>query len=265
MPPIAYTHALRIVRPLLGVPPAPLRATLRAAGLDWVEDPSNRNPAALRARIRAALADPAGTGPDIAAQATDAQDFSAARAATDAKVAAELAARATIHPEGYARLPPELLSPDALSALIRALSGAHYPPDRAAVARLAAHPAPAVLAGLRLMPAGRLGPGWLLVREQSAMQPPIPAAPGVLWDRRFRLAANTDFPAGATIGPLGADAAKLRRATRLPSAVLATLPAIRAHGTLAAVPHIGYPAQGTSTCAPMFYPAVPAAGAPFGV
>ena len=33
---------LRLVRPLLAFPPARLRATLAAAGVEWIEDPSNR-------------------------------------------------------------------------------------------------------------------------------------------------------------------------------------------------------------------------------
>src|ERR1700677_4858453 len=97
---------------------------------------------------------------------------------------------------------PALPSQAALSALIQALGGRDYPPDRAAVARLAAKPAPASLAGMRLMRAGRLGPAWLLAREGPAIQPPIPAWPGTLWDRRFRISRNAEVPLGATIGAL---------------------------------------------------------------
>ncbi len=39
-------------RPLLGVPKARLAATLSAAGQSWIEDPSNRNPAFARTRVR---------------------------------------------------------------------------------------------------------------------------------------------------------------------------------------------------------------------
>src|SRR5262249_36575986 len=42
----------RIVRPLLDVRRSELVAMLRAAGLRWVEDPSNRDPKFLRNRIR---------------------------------------------------------------------------------------------------------------------------------------------------------------------------------------------------------------------
>jgi tRNA(Ile)-lysidine synthase len=152
------------------------------------------------------------------------------------------------------------------------------------VAALAASPAPATLAGVRLLPAGRLGPGLLLVREAAAMAPPVPAASGVLWDGRFRLAGVTTVTqggmpgamsrvmsrtlisamSGATLGALGDDAARFRARDGLPSAVLRTLPALRVDGTLVAVPHLLYP--DAAACEPMcvtFAPPRPACGAAF--
>ena len=51
-----------LLRPLLGLAPARLEATLDAAGLIPVRDPSNADPRFTRARLRAALADPGGEG-----------------------------------------------------------------------------------------------------------------------------------------------------------------------------------------------------------
>jgi tRNA(Ile)-lysidine synthase len=265
MAPIVHTNALRIVRPLLDLAPADLRGMLRDAGVAWVDDPSNRNPAAQRTRVRTKLADPDGTGAETQALVSAAREAATERAHLEIQVASELAACATIYPAGFAHLTPTLPSPATLAALIQALGGHDYPPDRAAVARLAANPTPASLAGMRLVRAGRLGPGWLLIREAAAIQPPIPAAPGMSWDRRIRISPNAELPPGATIGALGADAARFRRATTLPSAVLATLPALRINAMLAVVPHIGYPDAGTCSRLPIFLaPPVPAAGAPFG-
>ena len=74
-----------------------------------------------------------------------------------------------------------------------------------------AAPRAATLAGVRILPAGRLRPGaWLLVREAAAMAPPVPARAGVRWDGRFRLAAAPPPPEGAMLGALGDDAARLR-------------------------------------------------------
>jgi tRNA(Ile)-lysidine synthase len=259
---LSETPSLRLARPLLTIAPGRLRATLRAAGVAWVEDPSNRDPVAHRARLRLLLDDAEGTGAQVAALAAAAADSAARRAAREAEIAAVLAARATIRPEGFAILTPGALPAPALSALIRAIGGAAYPPGRDAVARLAADPRPAVLAGIRLLPAGKLGPGLLMVREAAAMSAPVAAFPGAVWDGRFRLADTARYQPGATVGALGHDAAGLRRISDLPAAILVTLPALRHHGVLAAVPHIGYPAP--QSCARMvFSPASPAAGAPF--
>ena len=96
------------------------------------------------------------------------------------------------------------------------------------------------------------------------MAPPTPARPGEIWDHRFHLAADARPPAGATLGALGADAARLRRAAPLPAAVLRTLPALRRGNSLAAVPHLLYPDPVTCGAVTLtFSPRRPAAGAPF--
>ena len=331
MAPILETSGARLLRPLLHVAPGTLRAILRANAIGWIEDPSNRNPAALRSRLRTGLNDPNGNGPEIRELAAQAARAAAERAAMDRAAAAELATRAAIFPEGYAILAPGPLSVAALGALIRAITGAPYPPSTHALDRLAASPRPCVLGGVRFMHAGRLGPGWLLVREEAAMAPTIPGVPGALWDRRFRVIQNIgvaqsfgraqgfevtngygvtpaagwalgleqakagykpeygtedspdhalqggcDHPSDCTtpdppamIGALGVDAAALRRHTHLPAAILRTVPALRVHGTLVAVPHLGYrasvgPYGGSVGVEVAFAPATPAAGAPFG-
>src|SRR5262249_45682856 len=47
------SRPLAIVRPLLGLPKARLRATLRARAIAWREDPSNLSPQFERTRLRA--------------------------------------------------------------------------------------------------------------------------------------------------------------------------------------------------------------------
>ncbi len=260
---VTETRDIRLIRPLLGNPPGALRALLADAGIGWIEDPSNVDPAATRARLRLQLNDPAGDGADVQALVATAARHANARAATDRSVAAELAQRAAIYPEGYALLSPGPLSAAALGALIRCLTGAPYKPGAASLAALAAAPRPAVLAGLRLLPAGRLGEGWLLVREEAAMAGEIPARPGAIWDRRF-LVSMVDGEPGM-IGALGTEAAGLRKHSALPAAVLRTLPALRVNGALVAVPQIGYHRGcGSARMAVSFAPATPASGAPFG-
>ncbi len=236
MSPVAHRRMIRLVRPLLAVAPGRLRATLLAAGLDWVEDPSNRSPAALRTRLRARLeADESGLDARLARSASEAAD---ARLQAAAAMASVLALRAQIRPGGYAILSPGPIGPDCLGALIRMLGGATYAPDTAVLARLAAAPGPATLGGVRLMAAGRLGAGLLLVREESAIGPDVAAASGAVWDCRFVMSAVETLPPGLRVSAVGAASASLRGLTDLPSVVLRTLPALWYGGTLIAVPHL---------------------------
>lgn len=264
MPALSELQELRLLRPLLTVPPGQLRDYLRAAGVDWVEDPSNHDLRALRPRMRAMLADPDGTAASTMALVESAHRAGLERSAREARTAEVLARRVAIHPQGFARLSPGLLEPEALAALIQAISGAAYPPPSGPVAALAAAPRAATLAGVRIMPAGRLGAGWLVLREPAALAAPVRAAAGAIWDGRFRLAADAAPPAGATLGALGAEAARLRHFSPLPAAVLRTLPALRQRNLLVAVPHLAYPdPQACARLAIGFSPRRSAAWSPF--
>jgi tRNA(Ile)-lysidine synthase len=263
MLPLVETPSVRILRPLLSIPPARLRATVAAAGMAWVEDPSNVDQRALRPRLRILRLDHDGAGAATAALVAAAAVSARGRAEQDWQIATELASRVVLRPEGFALLPSAGLTPQALAAVIQVIAGAPFPPPTRSVAALADPLKPATLAGTRLLSAGRLGEGWLLTREPAAMAPPIPAVVGALWDARFRLLRQGTLPNGATLGAVGDDASRLRHASVLPAAVLRTLPAIR-HGTkLLAAPHLDYPerkiCEGISL---IFSPPRPAAAAP---
>ncbi len=243
---IVEQAAVRLVRPLLGVPPARLRATLRAERIEWSEDPSNRNMAALRPRVRRDLDDPEGEGARTRLLAQQAASAGRVRGRREAEAASRLARQVCLFPEAYAVLAPGDLDAECLAALIRTISGSPYPHGSAAIARLAASMRDGrlrgTIGGVHFAPAGRLGPGippgTLVVRELAATQPPVPALDGALWDRRFRLRAGGPLPDGAEIGALGADACRVRKYSDLPSLVLAALPALRVRGTLWDVPHL---------------------------
>jgi tRNA(Ile)-lysidine synthase len=261
---IVETPGLRLVRPLLGSLPGALRDVLRAQGIGWVEDPSNDNPAASRTRVRRLLS-PAGEG-GVAALLSRVQAAGVARRAFEQARARRLAERASIFPLGYALLTPGAVACDVLAALIRGVSGADYPERGAALARLAAGPLIGTLGGVRFMPAGRHGAGTLVVREEAAMQGPVAARSGCVWDRRFRLACELRLPADAEIGALGDDAAMFRKHVRLASAILRTLPTLRQAGRLLAVPHLGYFREWTNPSLRLsFCPQLPVSGAPFEV
>ncbi len=262
MPLVSETSWVRFLRPLLGTDPQALRAFLIDRGIGWVEDPSNHDRRALRPRLRQRLAQhqPSSLHPLIAA----ARHAGTARARAETKMAEELAQRATIRPEGFALLSRGRISPAALASLIRTIGGAPYDPGHSQIAGLAADLKPATIAGVRILPAGRLGDGFLVLREEASMADPAPAEPNAVWDRRIRLISDQPLPNGATIGKLGAEAAIFRRQSSLPSAVLRTLPVIRVGKTLATVPSLRYTVNQTYTSVGLLFdPPKPLAGSRF--
>jgi tRNA(Ile)-lysidine synthase len=264
MAPLVERPGLRLLRPLLAIAPGHLRATLATAGVAWIEDPSNADPNAQRPRLRLLRRVHGGEDEATAALSHAAKVAARSRATRDGKAARELAASAAFRPEGFAVLAGNPLSPPAFAMLLQALAGAVYPPPTASVAALAVVVRPATLFGVRLLPAGRLGPGVLAVREAAAMAPPVPAHPGAFWDGRFRIGHQADVPSGASLGALGDDSARLRRHSMLPAVVLRTLPAIRHGSKLLAVPHMDYPdPPGCARYPILFAPPRPACAAPF--
>jgi tRNA(Ile)-lysidine synthase len=261
---LVETMSLRLLRPLLTVPPAQLRAMLTCVGVRWFEDPSNVDAAVLRPRLRLLRSDSEGSGSATTALVAASMASGHLRAGQDRRVAATLAECAALRPEGFAILSGQPIEPPVLAAVVQTIAGAPFPPPTRAVSALAAAPRPATLAGVRLVSAGRLGAGLLAVREPAAMAPPIPAQSGGVWDGRFRLGAAVRVPSGATLGPLGDDAARFRRLSPLPSVVLRTLPAVRCGSVLLAVPHLLYPDRNGWECFPvLFAPPRPAAAAAF--
>ncbi len=257
MSPLVAHGSCRLLRPLLAVAPQRLRATLRHAGLAWIEDPSNRDPAALRTRLRDRLA----ASGEAAALLADAHRHARQRQAAEAGTAATLARIAVLRPEGFAVLAPGPWPPAVLAAVLRMIAGRAYPADPRGVARLAAAPRAATLGGARLLPAGRLGPGWLVLREAAVVSPPVAAIAGAVWDNRFRVLGDGDPT--LTLGALGVDAGRGARAG-LPAAARATLPALRRDGHLVAVPHENAPDSGDAGAwrgRVVFDPPAPAAAA----
>jgi len=249
-----------VLRPLLGIAPARLRATCRAAGLAWIEDPTNRDPRFARPRLRALLADPEGGGPAIAALAGAAARHGLARATAEAALAEALATHAELFPQGLAIVrSPAGLSAPAAQLLVRTVGGLAYPPEASAALALVRR-GQGTLAGVQASPAGRFGPGIVLAREPALVEAPAGiCGAGQVWDRRWRV----NGPAGYVVGALGAEAVPGRE--RLPARLAAVLPAIRAaDGRLLAVPALHFHAAGAEgACAALFAPPLPLAGPPF--
>lgn len=254
---------VRLLRPLLEIEPAGLRRFLDESGVGWVEDPSNNDMRAMRSRLRHGLAAHRSTETGLSHAISAVARL---RSRQEAEIAAELAGRATVRPEGFALLSHGRIGRAALSSLIRTIGAMAYPPNPDQISDLAAHPRPATVAGVRIMPAGRFSDGdaLLMVREESAIMKPIEVSSDTIWDGRFRLISNGSFPEGASIGKLGDEASGFRLSSDLPSAILRTLPALRFGKVLAAVPHLGHHGAGDDVqVTVLFSPPSPVSGACF--
>lgn len=255
---VVHTRWGRLVRPLLGLDGASLRATLAEAGQSWVEDPSNRDTAHLRVRMRGLAPTLAGLGVANADLVRLAHALGHARSRIEAATAALLARTVTIHPAGFARLDPAplLAAPHeigrrALAGLVRCLGGAAYPPRGAALDRLYARldgPMKAATLGGCILVCKR---DHVLVRRESAGQTPLELTPGLraVWDGRFRVevARGGGFAGPLTLAPLGRDgwaalatlSPEIRRCG-VPGEVGQSLPAVWQHGTPVLVPHVNH-------------------------
>jgi tRNA(Ile)-lysidine synthase len=267
---------LRLLRPLLSVPKARLRATLAVMGQPWLEDPSNLAPAFARSRLRL------GAGLDSKRLAALAATYGTERAARDEQTAAWLARHARIDPAGFVLLAPLALATAPLEIARRVLQqtlisvgGSRYPPRLARLARLLEQvrgglSSGRTLAGCRILP-------WrealLICREPRAIVEVMPLLAGapVLWDNRFRVAIAGEVPGllVRALAPTGArrlDAAFAPTAARfLPAPVRPGLPSVWRGEELVAVPHLGLvqPQLALAGLVARFEPASAVAGASF--
>lgn len=231
--PISVRGQIRLVRPLLSVRTERLRSTLNAENLPWIEDPSNANRRFERVRLRQDLT-PEQREESAVLQTVALQE----RQRFEAELAGNLARHAVWNPQGWVFLARSGIKEDTVSALIRLVSGRAYRPARDAVQSLMKQ-GHGTLSGVRMQPGGRFGDGVVLVREERAVGPPVPAKAGVVWDGRWRL-LTSDFPQGSLIGPLGdAIHALDLRALGVPYAAARCLPGVWHEGRLVLWPRIG--------------------------
>jgi tRNA(Ile)-lysidine synthase len=266
---------LRVVRPLLGVPRARLAALLDAEGQEYLRDPSNRNPAFERSRLRMDM-DGEKRGVALAGLRANAES----RVERERALADLLAHSVTLHPAGFALVDPAPilaageLGERVLGRVAGTIGGAHYPLRRERLARLrlslALSPSGArTLGGCRFVPwRGRI----LVLRETARAAPPRRLDPGMpaLWDNRF--VATLPADAGPmTLCSLGAAgvAALGRHAVSdynpLPRLVYPALAAFRDADGLAAIPHLDYCRASGTMPHLVFRPSAPLFGAGFTV
>jgi len=253
----ARSREIALVRPLLRVSGARLRATLQAAGASWIEDPSNDAERFERVRVRKSRGALASLGLENDKLALSARRLARAGDALEACVGnLERAAGLDLHGGAYASLDaqiwrsaPEELRLRLLGRLIGAFGGQSEPVNLAQLELLVARMSNAgfegaTLGGAVVAPRG----GELQVYRESGRHPlaTLTLAPGTsaVWDGRFRVAAAQDAPTVVQVGPLGAEAAAQMRHRLdlhgvLPAGAAATLPAFRREGELLYVPVVG--------------------------
>src|SRR5262245_34421038 len=208
---------IAILRPLLDVPKARLVATLDAAELSYVIDPSNADSRFERARLRARASGLAAFGLSPEALALSARRLRRAREALDEAAGDFLARHGAMSAAGYATLDRDALASAsqeialrALAHVIAAVGGGEQPVQlaklEALLAALEANPDKAhTLGRCRLEPvSGRLG----CFREvRGAGLPVAKLRPGerTLWDNRFTIGLGATEPRSLTVRALGDD------------------------------------------------------------
>lgn len=257
----------RLVRPLLGVPRARLRAFLAEAGQPSLSDPSNLDPVFERARLRADAT--AGGDAGLDRVYADLRACGRRRIARDREFSDLFGRAVALHPAGFAAVDRLALAaePDSVEFLLGrvalCIGGGGFPPRRERIERLRvgliARPGRArTLGGCRFVP-------WrdrvLVLRELAAAGAPVRVEPGrpIAWDGRFALGSSPDLPADAVFGCLGQSgfhiAVAADRAGGLPRLVRPVLPAFWDAEGLIAVPHLGYRRRGmTAAPRPIFSP-----------
>ncbi|MCT6837791.1 MAG: tRNA lysidine(34) synthetase TilS [Bifidobacteriales bacterium] len=240
-----------VARPLLGVRPERLRATLQQAGVAWCEDPSNQNRRFRRVQVRQDI-----TSAQRRMMRELQQKACIAQQEDDAWVARFLAHGVAWQPEGWLKLAPFLiqtaherphifiddgldetrfvaLCDEVMGRLIRLIGGQDYAPTRHAVAALrrAGHGA---LGRACLTPLKGQERGWMLYREARNLAGAMPAHTGQWWDGRWRY-YGPEY-SDVVIAALGMHATRWREGRDVPACILPSLPALWRGEELVAVP-----------------------------
>lgn len=244
------TH--RILRPLLAVGKERLSRFLAAQGQDWIEDPSNQNPAFQRVRWR--MLDRVELGLGDQRLGMTARHLGRVRIMDEKLCADHMARTVMLDPAGFAmiEMPAFTSAPDEIytrcfAALITMIGGGYYVPRYEGLADLAAlcrrdwpHLRRRTLGGCCVVPRrGRL----LIYRELAAVADPVPTVIG-RWDDRFRVRGGGD---DMIVGALGEDQARAisreippDRQDAIPACVRPSLAAFRRDDRLLSVPHLGW-------------------------
>ncbi len=271
MMPVTNAQGVYLVRPFLTIRKARLEATLRTAGISWIEDPSNSNEQFARVRMRNIMRALAEDGLTVERLSATADRMATAKSALD-HFAQELASRAVRpHEAGFVILDPVPLKGDpreiglrVLADVCRDVGGNPYRPrfDRlqrvyesilagslgngATLAGCRFAPAPAGLAG------EAAGTALLVHRELAAARDSVAALrPGgqAIFDNRFDVTLTERAHGGPftvkVLAEEGWQQVKSLVETSLPYEVCLTVPALWLDHKVIAAPHLGFDAGQT--------------------
>lgn len=267
MPAERLIDGVRLMRPLLPVPRARLEATLRQAGLSWIDDPSNRDTRFARVRMRDLMPALAAEGLTAERLAATADRLRRAAAALDGEADKVIAAATVRHPGGFAGLAAPALTAVAeeiglriVVRLLQAVAGGGYAPRLERLEALygdLAHRGCGAVAVKRTLSGvvveERGGRFWFYREAGRAGATTLRLEPGetTVWDRRFDVGLAASADAGIAVGPLGDAGRRLLAADcrgDWPDAAAAMAPAAWRGAELHAVPAFGYAADGAETC-----------------
>ncbi|SDO69544.1 tRNA(Ile)-lysidine synthase [Filomicrobium insigne] len=268
MPMTERDDGIWLVRPLLEVPKARLKATLEADGQTWIEDPSNDDVRFERVRLREAREMLASLGLTSRALGRSARRLQRVQALVAEAAGQWIEANANFNEGAYATVKLAAFS-DAgevavrgLQAILSRMGGDASDPELSQIETLVdsladtaaanAEMASTTLGGCIIEVARQRGanePVVRIFREAGSYGLPIRylhAGESEIWDRRFRLTASPDLSDPIYVAALGADGwAQLKRERPdladfgLPARAAATLPALWLEARLVAVPYLG--------------------------
>ena len=235
-----------LLRPMLSITRARLRAYLMTQSINWIDDPSNQDRRFDRIKVRDALTRMNQIGITVGNLSRVAENLAQAREAL-AQYAQESARRHVqvvdgdlcIDRDGVSLLPEEIRRRFVVAA-VAWIAGKEYPPRQTAVDQALGALTTGqtfALGGCLMVPDGNKT--WIC-RELNAVASET-ACQGAIWERRWILTGPNTF--GAEIRPLGEDGIlqlKHWRTVAKPRPVVLSTPAVWVDETVLAAPLAGF-------------------------
>jgi tRNA(Ile)-lysidine synthase len=262
--PVTSLSGPMLVRPFLDIAKADLIATLKTAGQEWIEDPSNENLDFLRVQVRQLLRESEIEGFDANTLAKTAARMARVRGVLERLTRDLLGECLEVYQEGYGKLAlskllaaPEEIGLRALSRLLVFFGAGGYPPRLDRLERLyralgGDDFSGATLAGCRVFP-GKAGQGEIyFCREAADIRDTFTLKAGetALWDGRFEMHLKKGAKSG-NIKALGEDGWQALCAecpelkeSPVPFPAKLSLPALFRGEKVAEVPHLKHPRKG---------------------